>query len=250
MNRFKKGISVLLASVMAAGCITCVPFYSAAGNTDTAAKNAVASASAGDAAENELIVTFADNISDKKIEKTADAADASVESITDFGDVKIAHMNTEEGEMAQTAETLAQRREVQSVQPNYKYTPAALDPLMIEENDVNYQYQFDATKALAAWDTLESGTHAKTRVAVIDTGVDYNHEDLKDNIWVNKKEIPNNGIDDDGNDYVVVDLLFGSGITVTQYADERCAELVCKLDICPDLCDSLVLGLKVVYGLA
>lgn len=39
-------------------------------------------------------------------------------------------------------------------------------------------------------------------VAVIDTGVDYNHEDLKDNIWVNKKEIPNNGIDDDGNDYV------------------------------------------------
>ena len=182
MNRFKKGISVLLAGVMAAGCITCVPFYSAAGNTDAAAKNAVASAYAGDAAENELIVTFADNVSDKKIERTADAADASVESITDFGDVKIAHMNTEEGEMAQAAETLAQRREVESVQPNYKYTPAALDPLMIEENDVNYQYQFEATKALAAWDTLESGTHAKTRVAVIDTGVDTLHEDLQDNL--------------------------------------------------------------------
>ncbi|MBQ3431522.1 MAG: S8 family serine peptidase [Clostridia bacterium] len=182
MNRFKKGISVLLAGVMAAGCISCVPFYSAAGNTDTAAKNALASAYAGDAAENELIVTFSENVSDKKIEKTADAADASVESITDLGDVKIAHMNTEQGEMAQTAETLAQRREVQSVQPNYKYTPAALDPLMIEENDVNYQYQFEATKALAAWDTLESGNHAKTRVAVIDTGVDTLHEDLQDNL--------------------------------------------------------------------
>lgn len=36
-------------------------------------------------------------------------------------------------------------------------------------------------------------------VAVIDTGVDYTHEDLKDNIWVNTKEIPGNGIDDDGN---------------------------------------------------
>ncbi len=39
-------------------------------------------------------------------------------------------------------------------------------------------------------------------VAVVDTGVDYNHEDLKDNIWTNTKEIPGNGIDDDGNGYV------------------------------------------------
>ncbi len=39
-------------------------------------------------------------------------------------------------------------------------------------------------------------------VAVIDTGVDYNHLDLRNNIWVNPAEIPNNGIDDDGNGYV------------------------------------------------
>ena len=36
-------------------------------------------------------------------------------------------------------------------------------------------------------------------VAHIDTGVDINHQDLKDNIWINKHEIPDNGIDDDGN---------------------------------------------------
>lgn len=36
-------------------------------------------------------------------------------------------------------------------------------------------------------------------IAVIDTGVDYNHPDLKSNIWVNANEIPGNGIDDDGN---------------------------------------------------
>lgn len=39
-------------------------------------------------------------------------------------------------------------------------------------------------------------------VAVIDTGVDYNHLDLRNNIWVNSAEIPGNGIDDDGNGYI------------------------------------------------
>lgn len=39
-------------------------------------------------------------------------------------------------------------------------------------------------------------------VAVIDTGVDYTHEDLLPNLWRNTKEIPNNGIDDDHNGYV------------------------------------------------
>ncbi len=39
-------------------------------------------------------------------------------------------------------------------------------------------------------------------VAVIDTQLDIEHEDLKDQIWINKKEIDNNKIDDDNNGYV------------------------------------------------
>ncbi|WP_263322133.1 S8 family serine peptidase [Endozoicomonas sp. Mp262] len=39
-------------------------------------------------------------------------------------------------------------------------------------------------------------------VAVIDSGVDINHPDLKNKIWVNKYEIPGDGIDNDGNGYV------------------------------------------------
>ena len=39
-------------------------------------------------------------------------------------------------------------------------------------------------------------------VAVIDGGTDVMHEDLKGMIWVNEKEIPGNGIDDDGNGYI------------------------------------------------
>ena len=39
-------------------------------------------------------------------------------------------------------------------------------------------------------------------IAIIDTGIDYNHLDLRDNIWTNPGEIPNNGIDDDQNGFV------------------------------------------------
>jgi subtilisin family serine protease len=39
-------------------------------------------------------------------------------------------------------------------------------------------------------------------VAIVDTGVYYNHTDLIDNIVVNRNEIPHNGIDDDANGYI------------------------------------------------
>ncbi|MBK8388084.1 MAG: S8 family peptidase [Saprospiraceae bacterium] len=39
-------------------------------------------------------------------------------------------------------------------------------------------------------------------VAIIDSGVDIDHQDLKDNIWTNPGEIPDNGIDDDKNGYI------------------------------------------------
>jgi subtilisin family serine protease len=37
---------------------------------------------------------------------------------------------------------------------------------------------------------------------VMDTGVDYSHADLKDNMWINSGEVPGNGLDDDGNGYI------------------------------------------------
>ena len=48
-------------------------------------------------------------------------------------------------------------------------------------------------------------------VAIFDTGIDKDHEDLAANIWVNPGEIPGNGIDDDGNGFV--DDVFGWDFT-------------------------------------
>ncbi|NCA22078.1 MAG: peptidase S8, partial [Crocinitomicaceae bacterium] len=52
-----------------------------------------------------------------------------------------------------------------------------------------------------AYGLLKKKTSQPVIVAVIDSGVDIEHEDLQGKIWVNTKEIPKNGIDDDKNGY-------------------------------------------------
>jgi len=85
---------------------------------------------------------------------------------------------------------------VLAVQPNYLYRTLATP------NDPRFGdlYGMSKIQAPAAWDTTTGNSNVV--VAVIDTGVDYTHEDLSANMWRNPGEIPGNGIDDDGNGYV------------------------------------------------
>lgn len=53
-----------------------------------------------------------------------------------------------------------------------------------------------------AYKSLKKKKSTTVIVAVIDSGIDIEHEDLKGKIWTNTKEIPGNGIDDDKNGYI------------------------------------------------
>jgi subtilisin family serine protease len=62
-------------------------------------------------------------------------------------------------------------------------------------------YGTGANKALS--EILEGQSpKRKTVVAIIDSGVDTEHEDLQENLWVNADEVAENGKDDDGNGYI------------------------------------------------
>jgi len=67
-------------------------------------------------------------------------------------------------------------------------------------NKVNDVWHLHKIKATKAWDFTKGDTNIT--VAIVDQEVDIHHPDLKDNIWVNPNEIPNNGIDDDNNGYI------------------------------------------------
>lgn len=54
-----------------------------------------------------------------------------------------------------------------------------------------------------AWDLYAQAENKRpVTVALIDTGVDISHTDLKDSIWINEDEVPGDGIDNDGNGYI------------------------------------------------
>jgi subtilisin family serine protease len=96
--------------------------------------------------------------------------------------------------------------DVEFVEPNYIYDICTNpnDPYFNTSGSWGQSYQdmwgLYKTNLSSAWE-IEKG-NASIIVAVVDTGIDYNHPDITDNLWHNPGEIPDNNIDDDQNGYI------------------------------------------------
>ncbi|MBM2815781.1 MAG: Subtilisin-like serine protease [Ignavibacteria bacterium] len=99
-----------------------------------------------------------------------------------------------------------------SSNPDIEYAePAPKHFLLSDPNDTYFseQYYLQKIRVIEAWDSLKSS--GEILVGIIDTGVDYLHEDLAPNIYINPgesgtdangKEKKSNGIDDDNNGFI------------------------------------------------
>ncbi len=90
----------------------------------------------------------------------------------------------------------SQRPEVEYAEPDYQYEASILP----SDTFLSNQWYLKKIKAPEAWNIEHDSPNIV--IAIIDSGVDINNPDLKDNIWTNKNEIAGNNIDDDHNGFV------------------------------------------------
>jgi len=86
---------------------------------------------------------------------------------------------------------------VDYVEPNYSFQAVFIPT----DSLYSQQWYLSKIKAPQAWDFTKGGNQDVV-IAILDTGVDVDHPDLKENIWLNKNEIRGDGIDNDNNGYI------------------------------------------------
>lgn len=111
------------------------------------------------------------------------------------------------------AKHLGQQAEVEAIQQNHLLELRSNTP---NDSRFNEQWQYINRRQSGgtmgadididlAWEITTGGLTANGDtivVCVVDNGIDPEHRDFGDNLWLNHDEIPNNNIDDDGNGYV------------------------------------------------
>lgn len=115
-------------------------------------------------------------------------------------------ITTEEKDIWSIVDNTNSQNTVEIAEPVYKYFTSEESVPSAEDNKgMDKQWYLKDQKLESVWGNEDYGNTAGegTVVAVIDTGVDYNHEDLQDNIWTNSAEVSGTtGADDDNNGYV------------------------------------------------
>lgn len=152
------------------------------------------------AAQNRLLITFEPQQADQLMRVQTAAADktTSWRRFSQLPDIAVATVASADN-LRQEMQRLRQLPGVLTVEPDIKVRKTATP------NDPQFAQQWHLTgnfgiNAPTAWDLSIGDTQQV--IAVIDTGVDYNHPDLAANIWQNPNEVAADGIDNDNNGYI------------------------------------------------
>lgn len=119
--------------------------------------------------------------------------------LSDARDVKTPRAEDGRPYLCRTAKV---RRIIQSARGHITCTANYELQANVTPDDTSYSalYQHTLMSSAEAWDTTTGSD--SVIVAIIDTGIDYNHADLAANMWRNPREIPANGRDDDRNGFI------------------------------------------------
>jgi subtilisin family serine protease len=121
-------------------------------------------------------------------------------------------------DVLKAVQALNKNAAIEIAEPNYIYTTAQVNSLA-DPTDEKFAEQWSLSNigqkdargvsgipkadinVLPLWNEGKQGA-AEVVVAVVDTGVEWSHPDLIDNLYTNRGEIPDNGIDDDANGFI------------------------------------------------
>ncbi len=159
-------------------------------------------------ARGQIIVELEEEATQADLAALNERNDAQTEENLPHSDVNVVDLPSDlaVGEAVQRYEASP---DVEYAEPDYLLQPAQT----VSPSDPYYPRLYGLNNTGQTYGTPDSDVDAKeawgtttgnrtTVVAVIDEGVDIDHPDLKNNVWLNTDEVPDNGVDDDRNGYV------------------------------------------------
>ena len=150
-----------------------------------------------------VLVKFAEDVSEQRQSLLLSRAGAEI--MHELRGIGVLVLRVKEGQEQDVALQLGAAEEVEFAQLDYLRPALQAQPGPPEQlplpNDPLYgqQWHVPKIKAEVAWN-IEKG-EPSTVIAIIDSDINWTHEDLQGNMWQNPGEIPGNNIDDDGNGY-------------------------------------------------
>lgn len=149
--------------------------------------------------EDEVLVVFEDEVSEKKAESIVEDADVPAENVEEIVAPEassapeetpyLVTLDDKETSVEDAVEELEKDRDVAYVQPNYLYTTeedtSTSEAKPADDEFRSKQWNLDYLNVEEAWDYIDqrnSTSEQPIKIATLDSGISVDHEDLKDNI--------------------------------------------------------------------